>query len=129
MVELLHFCKFVHTNKRDIKNTTNNMEDIITTITTNLITNFDFAFCATVNIATYLVIKAIIDCTNSDKINTWIKRLVFIIVSLIIASIYWLAGSDIKVIFNSFIIAPVSWSWIFKPICNKLNIDYKSNSI
>lgn len=104
------------------------MEDIITTITSNIITNFDFAFCATVNVATYLIIKATIDCTSNNKIGTWTKRLVFLIISFIIAAIYWLAGSDIKVIVNSIIIAPVSWSWIFKPICDKLNIDYNSTS-
>ena len=31
------------------------------------------------------------------------------------------------IIFNSCIIAPVSWSWIAKPILNKLGIDYKKD--
>ena len=50
-------------------------------------------------------------------------------VSIITAIIYYITNSDIKIIFNSFILAPVSWSWIFKPICKKFNIDYKDINI
>ena len=30
-----------------------------------------------------------------------------------------------KVIIDSAILVPVSWSWIFKPLCGRLNIDYR----
>lgn len=102
------------------------MEEIISTILNNTINSFDFPFCITVNITTYLIIKTITDYKKKGKVSTWNKRLIFLIISIIIAIIYCLTGSDIKTIFNSFILAPVSWSWIFKPICDKLNIGYNS---
>lgn len=102
------------------------MEEVISTIVNNTINSFDFTFCITVNIATYITIKTIIDYKKKSKISTWNKRLIFLIISTIISTIYCFTGSDIKTIFNSFIIAPVSWSWIFKPICDKLNIGYNA---
>ena len=50
----------------------------------------------------------------------------FVIISTIIAIIYCLTGSEVRTVFNSFILAPVSWSWIFKPICNKLGVGYNT---
>lgn len=102
------------------------MEEIISTILNNTINNFDFPFCITVNIATYLTIKTITDYKKKSRISTWNKRLIFLIISIIISIIYYLTGSELKTILNSFILAPVSWSWIFKPICDKLNIGYNS---
>ena len=100
------------------------MEEVISTIINSVISSFDFTFCIIVNIATYLIIKAIIT-TDKFFTSTWFKRVVFLIVCTIISLVYYVTGSDIKIIVNSFILAPISWSWIFKPICNKLNIDYK----
>lgn len=102
------------------------MEEIVSIIVNNTISSFDFSFCITVNIATYIIIKYITDNKKKSKISTWNKRIIFLIVSSLIASIYCITGSDIKTIFNSFILAPVSWSWIFKPICDKFNIGYNS---
>lgn len=102
------------------------MKEVILTIINNIINNFDFTFCITANIATYLIIKTITDYKKKSKVSTWNKRLIFLFISAIIATIYCLIGSDIKTVFNSFILAPVSWSWIFKPICDKLNIGYNS---
>ena len=54
--------------------------------------------------------------------------LIFIIVSIIIGTIYVYYNMDSPaIVFNSCIIAPVSWSWIAKPILNKLGIDYKKD--
>lgn len=106
------------------------MEEIISNIINNTINNFDIAFCIIVNIATYLAINTINNIRKNKKLTTWNKRIVFLVVSFIIAIIYCIIGSDYKIIFNSLILAPVSWSWIFKPICSKLKIDYnkrKSN--
>lgn len=107
------------------------MEEITQTIINNIIANFDFPFCITVNIGTYIIIKVITDYKKKTKISTWNKRLIFVLFGLITSIIYCITGSDIKIIFNSFIIAPISWSWIFKPICDKLKIGYNSkvNSI
>ena len=102
------------------------MEEVISTIVNNTINSFDFTFCVTVNIATYITIKTITDYKKKSKVSTWKKRLIFLFISAIIATIYCLIGSDIKTVFNSFILAPVSWSWIFKPICDKLNIGYNA---
>lgn len=104
------------------------MEEIILNTINNTLTSFDIPFCITVNIATYLAIKAIIDVKGGNKISIWYKRLVLLIVSLIIAAVYCLNGSDYKTILNSIVLAPVAWSWIFKPICIKFNIDYNSKS-
>lgn len=103
------------------------MEEIISTIVNNTISSFDFTFCITVNIATYLIIKAITDYKKKGKVSTWNKRLIFLGISLLVAIIYCLTGSEVKTIFNSFILAPVSWSWIFKPICDKLGVGYNAN--
>ena len=102
------------------------MEEIISTIVNNIINSFDFSFCITVNIATYLVIKTITNYKKKGKVSTWNKRLIFLAVSIILAIIYYLTGSEVKTILNSFILAPVSWSWIFKPICDKCNIGYNT---
>ena len=100
------------------------MEEIISTIVNNIINSFDFSFCITVNIATYLVIKTITNYKKKGKVSTWNKRLIFVLISIITAIIYCLTGSEIRTVFNSFILAPVSWSWIFKPICDKLGVGY-----
>ena len=102
------------------------MEEAISAIVNNIINSFDFTFCITVNIATYITIKAVTDYKKKSKVSTWNKRLIFLIISAIVSTIYCLTGSNIKTIFNSFILAPVSWSWIFKPICDKLNIGYNA---
>ena len=47
---------------------------------------------------------------------------------LLITAIYYFAGyTNYIVLINSAIAAPVAWSWVFKPILNKLKLDYKSN--
>ena len=102
------------------------MEEVISTIINNTISSFDFPFCIAVNVATYITIKLITDYKKKSKVSTWNKRLIFILISTIIAIIYCLTGSEIRTIFNSFILAPVSWSWIFKPIFDKLNVGYNS---
>lgn len=104
------------------------IDEIITNIINNTINSFDIPFCISVNIATYITIN-IINNKKTVKLNTWYKRLVFLIISILIAIFYCANGSDYRTILNSFILAPVSWSWIFKPICSKFKIDYKSKNI
>lgn len=101
------------------------LEETISTIINTTINSFDFGFCISTNIFTYLIIKFITD-SKRKKIPTWRKRLIFIICSLITSIVYWISGSEIKIIFNSLILAPVSWSWIFKPICDKFKIGYNN---
>lgn len=101
------------------------IEETITNIINTTLSSFDLPFCITVNIATYLLIKYIADIKKTIKLTTWHKRLIFLLSSIAIAVFYCLNGSDYRTILNSIILAPVAWSWIFKPICIKLDIDYK----
>ena len=86
--------------------------------------SFDFGFCIVVNILTYLIIK-IIDSKKNKSLTKWQKRLVLLSAILILSIVYYFVGSDLKLIINSSILAPVFWSWIAKPICDKLGIDYR----
>ena len=86
--------------------------------------SFDFGFCIVVNILTYLIIK-IIDSKKNKPLTKWQKRLVLLSAIFILSIIYYFIGSDLKLIINSSILAPVFWSWIAKPICDKLGIDYR----
>ena len=104
----------------------NNYMEYIKEIIDITIKNFDFAYCISVNVLTYLIIK-IIDSLNGKKvISTWSKRIVLLVVILSTGVIYNLIGCDNKILLNSAILAPVFWSWIMKPICKKFKIDYKN---
>lgn len=105
------------------------INEIITNIINNTISSFDIPFCITINIATYLIVNATNEIKQTTKLTTWNKRVIFLFVSIIIGTIYCLLGSDYRTILNSVILAPVSWSWIFKPICAKLKIDYNSKKV
>ena len=86
--------------------------------------SFDFSFCIVVNAFTYAIIKYI-DEIRTKKLSVWQKRLILILTIFSTGGLYILLGCDTKLILNSAMIAPVSWSWIFKPLCSKFNIDYK----
>ena len=98
--------------------------DYISQIIETTIQSFDFTFCILVNILTYVVITLSND-TKFKITSTWSKRLVLFTSILVIGVIYYQTNSDIKLIINSSILAPVSWSWVFKPICKKFKMDYK----
>lgn len=101
--------------------------EYISQIINTTIESFDFSFCVSVNILTYLIIKLIDELNGSRKVATWTKRCVMLIVVICISIAYYIIGSNSKLIINSAILAPVFWSWIGKPICNKLNIDYRKD--
>lgn len=92
------------------------------------IESFDFSFCIIVNILTYIIIKLIDDINGINKVSTWTKRIVMLCSVIVVSIIYYIVEIDLKLIINSAILAPVFWSWIGKPICNKFNIDYRKNS-
>ena len=98
--------------------------DIINNIINALISQFDFTYCVIVNIMTYLIINFMIKVAGGNIVVP-IKRIVLLFSIIVIATIYYFLGTDIKILVNSAILAPVSWSWIFKPIANKLGWDYK----
>ena len=98
---------------------------IIAQIVDTTLNSFDFVYCLIVNILTYTVIK-IIDEANKDKeVKTWVKHLVLLASILSTGVVYYLIGQDVKLLFNSAILAPVAWNFIFKPIAKKLGLDYK----
>ena len=98
--------------------------DVINNIINALISQFDFTYCVIVNIMTYLIINFMIKVVGGNVVVP-IKRIVLLFSIIVVAAIYYFLGTDIKVLVNSAILAPVSWSWIFKPIANKLGWDYK----
>lgn len=90
--------------------------------------NFDFTFILIVNVLTYILIN-VVDYLNGAKVvSTLMKRALLVCSIVIVAGCYLYIGDyENKIILlNSAIVAPVSWSWIIKPICKKYNIDYKS---
>ena len=92
------------------------------------IESFDFGFCVAVNILTYLIIKLIDELNGSRKVATWTKRGVMLVAVIIISIAYYITGSNPKLIINSSFLAPVFWSWIGKPICDKFNIGYHNDN-
>lgn len=91
-----------------------------------LINNLDFNLMLTINIITYGIIKIIDNDFKNKNTTTWQKRIIFIIVCFTLSFIaIKYDNMDIMIVINSCVFAPVSWSWIFKPIFIKLGIDYK----
>ena len=105
------------------------IEEIINNIMTTVISSFDFAYCISVNILTYLIIKLIDSLNGKKAISTWSKRIVLLVVIFFTGVLYSLIGCDNKILLNSAILAPVFWSWIIKPICKYFKIDYKDINI
>lgn len=102
------------------------MDNLVNSFIELFDTHFDLSFMLSVNVLTYLLVK-IIDDLNGDKpVGTWTKRLVMIISCFAVTAGYTTGGyKNLTILINSSILAPVAWSWIFKPILKKLGIDYK----
>ena len=102
------------------------IEEIINNVITTVISSFDFSYCISVNILTYLIIKIIDSLNGKRNVSTWSKRIVLLVVIISTGVLYNLIGCDNKILLNSAILSPVFWSWIMKPICKKFKIDYKN---
>lgn len=97
--------------------------EIISSVIQTTLASFDFAYCVTVNILTYLIITGL---AKKDKsLPKWGKRLVLIIDVFVLGIIWYVATKDIRLVLNSAILAPVFWSWVMKPICQYFKLDYK----
>lgn len=98
------------------------MEQIVSAISSN----FDFAYMLSINVLTYILIKAHDILNGLNPIKTWTKRL-YLLISIIIVTVLYIIFTEIQnnILINSIIAAPVFWSWVLKPICIKFNIDYK----
>ena len=100
--------------------------DITTIIFNNIINHFDFSYIFSIVILTYIIIK-FVDYINKDKkLSTWNKRINLIISIIFITTAYILFGyTDYITLLNSAIFSPVFYSWLLKPILNKIGIGYK----
>lgn len=102
------------------------MDKLISNFVELFNTHFDLSFMLCVNILTYILIKVIDDLNGDKVVSTWTKRLVMIISCFAIAAGYIAGGyENTTILINSAILAPVAWSWIFKPILKKIGVDYK----
>lgn len=99
------------------------MIEIISNIIQTTLSSFDFAYCITVNILTYLIITIL--AKKEKPLVKWGKRVVLIINVIILGIVWYIATKDIRLVLNSAILAPVFWSWIMKPICQYFKLDYK----
>lgn len=97
--------------------------EIISSVIQTTLASFDFAYCVTVNILTYLIITGL--AKKEKSLPKWGKRLVLIIDVIVLGIIWYIATKDIRLVLNSAILAPVFWSWIMKPICQYFKLDYK----
>lgn len=91
--------------------------------------SFDVIYILMINIVTYFLIK-IADYFNGDKkVPVLTKRIFLVLATIIMFCIYKYNNYDdaLKLI-NSSIAAPVIWTWILKPIINKLKIGYKQDN-
>lgn len=97
------------------------MEELIS----QLISNYNFNLILSINIISYLIIQLLHKLMFTPK---GIKILITIIISVAMGIIYnFISDISTEVLVNSVILAPLSWDWVFKPILNKLGIDYKNN--
>lgn len=97
------------------------MDKLISNFVELFNTHFDLSFMLCVNILTYILIKVIDDLNGYKVVGTWTKRLVMLISCFAIAAGYIAGGyENTTILINSAILAPVAWSWIFKPILKRL---------
>lgn len=82
-----------------------------------------------INIVTYFLIKTA-DYFNGDKkVPVLTKRIFLVLATIIMFCIYKYNNYDDALrLINSSIAAPVIWTWILKPIINKLKIGYKQDN-
>ena len=105
------------------------IEEIVNNAITTIISSFDFAYCISVNVLTYLIIKLIDSLNGNITVSTWSKRIVLLVVIISTGVLYNKIGCDNKILLNSAILSPVFWSWVIKPICKYFKIDYKDINI
>lgn len=99
--------------------------EIINQIIQQVINSFDVAYCFVVNLLTYILISSITTIIHNQITRVW-KRLILCVSIVIVSIAYVNFGSiDIRVLINSIVLAPISWSWVLKPIAKRMNWDYK----
>lgn len=97
------------------------MEQLIS----QLISNYNFNLILSINILSYLIIQLLHLKIFTPK---GLKIAVTIIVSVAMGTLYhFISDISTEVLINSVILAPLAWDWVFKPILNKIGVDYKDN--
>lgn len=90
-----------------------------------LISNYNFNLILSINIVSYLIIQLLHKVIFTPK---GIKILITIIVSILMGVLYhFISDISTEVLVNSAILAPLAWDWVFKPILNKIGVDYKND--
>ena len=116
---LLNYSNFVYNNSKSM--------EYINQIIETTFNSFDITYCVVVNIATYIAIKGYEESVGI-KLKTWGKRVITLLSIIIVGVVYILSGMEYKLLFNSAILAPVFWSWVGKPIVNKLKNNLEKDS-
>lgn len=101
-------------------------EQVICNAIETTINSFDIAFCLSCNVFIYLVINAINRLKRDNPVEEWEKRVVTFVCIIIMSIIWFIIGTDTKVIINSALITPVCYTWILKPIFKVMKIDYEN---
>lgn len=99
--------------------------ETINQIIQQVINSFDFTYCVVVNVLTYILVTILIYLCRGNVTRT-VKKFTLLFSIIIVSAIYYAVGVDVKLIVNSSILAPVSWTWIIKPILAKIGYDYKN---
>ena len=99
--------------------------ETINQIIQQVINSFDFTYCVVVNVVTYILVTILIYLCRGNVTRT-VKKFTLLFSIIIVSVIYYAVGVDVKLIVNSSILAPVSWTWIIKPILAKIGYDYKN---
>ena len=86
--------------------------EIVTNIINTTLESFDFSYCITVNILTYIIITLIGGKIKKVTTSVWAKRIILLASIIIVGSV-----------------TPVFWSWIMKPICKYFKLDYKQINV
>ena len=88
--------------------------------------SFDIIYILMINIVTYFLIKTADYFNGNKRVPVLTKRIFLILATIIMFGVDKYNNYDdaLKLI-NSSIAAPVIWTWILKPIFNKLKIGYK----
>lgn len=99
------------------------------TLVKQVFDSFDIIYILMINIVTYFLIKTA-DYFNGDKkVPVLTKRIFLILATIIMFCVYKYNNyNDALKLINSSIAAPVIWTWILKPIFNKLKIGYKKDN-
>lgn len=89
--------------------------------------SFDFGYTLSVNILTYVIIKAIDQFNGDAHVPTWLKRTLAVLCGLLVGCIIVYFNGYSNILLYSFILSLISWDVIFKPILKKFkNFDYKN---